>query len=50
LKKTTLIERWMFIVAGFALAYPGLTADLIGFGLAMAALALQVLRKEAAPA
>ncbi len=46
LKKTTLIERWMFIVAGFALAYPGATADLIGFGLALAALALQYLRKD----
>ena len=49
LKKTTLIERWMFIVAGFALAYPGAMADLIGFGLALAALALQYLRKELQP-
>ena len=50
LKKTTLIERWMFIVAGFALAYPGVASDLIGFGLAMAALAMQVMRKESQPA
>ena len=49
LKKTTLIERWMFIVAGFALAYPGATADLIGFGLALAALTVQYLRKELQP-
>jgi TRAP transporter 4TM/12TM fusion protein len=49
LKKTTLIERWMFIVAGFALAYPGATADLVGFGLALAALALQYLRKDLQP-
>ena len=46
LKKTTLIERWMFIIAGFALVYPGLTADVIGFGLLAAALAAQWLRKE----
>ena len=50
LKKTTFIERWMFIVAGFALAYPGVTSDLIGFGLAMAALAIQASRKEVKPA
>jgi UPF0716 family protein affecting phage T7 exclusion len=40
----------MFIVAGFALVYPGLTADLVGFGLVVAALAAQVLRKAARPA
>jgi TRAP transporter 4TM/12TM fusion protein len=45
LKKTTLLERWMFIVAGFALVYPGLTADLIGFGLVLATLLLQKFRK-----
>lgn len=45
LKKTTLIERWMFIVAGFALVYPGRVADLIGFGLVILALGLQYLRK-----
>ena len=50
LKKTTFTERWMFIVAGFALAYPGVTSDLIGFGLAVAALAMQVVRKELKPA
>lgn len=45
LKKTTLIERWMFIVAGFALVYPGRVADLIGFGLVILALGSQYLRK-----
>ncbi len=45
LKKTTLLERWMFIVAGFALVYPGAVADLIGFGLVVATLLMQRLRK-----
>jgi len=36
----------MFIVAGFALVYPGALADLIGFGLVVAALALQHFRRE----
>jgi TRAP-type uncharacterized transport system fused permease subunit len=50
LKRTTLFERGMFIVAGFALVYPGLAADLIGFGLVVAALATQWLRREPASA
>ena len=45
-KKTTLAERWMFIVAGFALVYPGTLADVIGFGLMAAAVAMQFARKE----
>jgi len=45
LKRTTAIERTMFIVAGFALVYPGVTADVVGLGLVVAALALQWLRK-----
>ena len=44
-KKTTLVERWMFIIAGVALVYPGYLADLIGFGLAALALASQYFRK-----
>jgi TRAP-type uncharacterized transport system fused permease subunit len=48
LKRTTLLERSMFIVAGFALVYPGAMADLIGFGLVGAALAMQALRKDPA--
>ncbi len=50
LKKATAIERVMLVVAGFALVYPGRTADLIGFGLVIAALALQYFRQDAAPA
>jgi TRAP transporter 4TM/12TM fusion protein len=45
LKKTTLLERWMFIVAGFALVYPGAIADAIGFGLVVVTLLMQKLRK-----
>ncbi len=48
-KRTTLIERWMLIVAGFALVYPGRVADVVGFGLVTAALALQYFRAEVQP-
>jgi len=47
--KTNLLERWMLIVAGFALVYPSTIADLIGFGLVIAALGLQVLRRGKLP-
>lgn len=46
LKRTTLAERWMFIVAGFALVYPAGWADLLGFGLVAAALVVQGLRRS----
>ena len=49
-KRTTVPERWMLIAAGFALVYPSTAADLIGFGLVAAALAMQVLRKDPQPA
>ncbi|MEY3381801.1 MAG: hypothetical protein RL468_2399 [Pseudomonadota bacterium] len=49
LKRTTLLERWMFIIAGFALVYPGWVADILGFGLVAVALVLQLLRKQAQP-
>ena len=49
LKKTTVFERWMFLVAGFALVYPGATADIVGFGLVVAALAIQYLRRDTPP-
>ena len=49
LKRTTLVERWMLIVAGFALVYPSATADVVGFGLLLAALAMQALRREMQP-
>ncbi len=48
-KRTTLLERLMLLVAGLALVYPTVTADLIGFGLLVAALAMQFLRKEPLP-
>lgn len=44
-KRTTTVERVMFIAAGFALVSPGALSDAIGFGLVLAALALQFLRK-----
>ncbi len=45
-KQTTVAERWMLIVAGFALVYPSIIADGIGFGLVLAVLAMQYLRKK----
>ena len=50
LKKATVIERVMLLVAGLALVYPGWKADLIGFGLVVATLATQLLRKDPAHA
>ena len=50
IKKTTSIERVMLVVAGFALVYPSASADLVGFGLVIAALAMQYLRRNAIPA
>ena len=44
LKRTTLVERAMLTVAGFALVYPTVLADVIGFGLLVAALGMQLLR------
>ena len=46
LKRTTGVERTMLLVAGFALVYPTLLADLVGMGLVLAALAMQYLRPE----
>ena len=50
IKRTTLLERSMLLVAGFALVYPGVVADLVGFGLGAAALLLQKMRRETAAA
>ena len=44
--KTTFVERVMLIVAGFALVYPGTVADVTGFGLALGAVGLQVMRSR----
>jgi TRAP transporter 4TM/12TM fusion protein len=49
LKRTTLLERSMLLVAGFALVYPSRVADLIGFGLIIAALTMQYFRSELQP-
>ena len=49
LKRTTLPERCMLIVAGFALVYPSAVADVIGFGLLIAALAMQFFRRVMQP-
>ncbi len=46
LKRTTVLERWLLIVAGFALMYPSSMADLIGFGLVGASLIMQYFRRE----
>jgi TRAP transporter 4TM/12TM fusion protein len=50
LRKTTTLERWLLIVAGFALAYPTWVADLVGLGLVLAVLAMQYLRRVPVPA
>ena len=44
--RTNLIERVMLLVAGFALVYPSVTADVVGFGLAMIVIVMQVLRRR----
>jgi TRAP-type uncharacterized transport system fused permease subunit len=49
LRRTTRIERVLLIVAGFLLAYPGWIADLVGIGLVLAALAMQLLRPQLQP-
>jgi TRAP-type uncharacterized transport system fused permease subunit len=49
-KRTTPVERIMFLVAGFALVYPTAIADVIGLGLVVAALALQFFRGRPVPA
>ena len=41
LRRTTLLERCMLIVAGFALVYPSALADVVGFVLVGAVLAMQ---------
>ena len=46
LKRTTLYERVMLIVAGLALVYPEPLYDIVGFGLMVLVIVLQKLRKE----
>ena len=47
LRKTTLVERVLFILAGFALVYPTTTADVVGIALFIAAAAMQVWPRSA---
>jgi TRAP transporter 4TM/12TM fusion protein len=42
--RTTAPERAMLLVSGFALVYPGTLADVIGFGLLVAVVAIQQMR------
>jgi TRAP-type uncharacterized transport system fused permease subunit len=49
-RKTTTVERTLFIVAGFALVYPTTIADVIGLALFIAAVAMQFLRRTPQPA
>lgn len=48
LKRTTLIERALFVIAGFALVLPWTASRMIGFGCALAGIVLQLLRRERA--
>jgi TRAP transporter 4TM/12TM fusion protein len=50
LRRTTVVERWTLIIAGFALVYPGIVADAIGFGGVLAVLAKQFLSRKLQPA
>jgi len=47
IRRTTIYERWMLIVAGFLLVYPTSSADVAGFILVVAVLALQWFHKPA---
>jgi TRAP-type uncharacterized transport system fused permease subunit len=46
--RTTWYEKWMLIAAGLALVYPTTTADVVGFGLFVLVVAMQLLRIRAA--
>ncbi len=46
-RKTTLFERLVFIIAGFALVYPGAVADVVGFGGVLIGLGSQYWRSRA---
>jgi TRAP-type uncharacterized transport system fused permease subunit len=49
-RKTTHIERGLFIAAGLLLVYPTATADVIGIALFLAAGAMQFVRRVPQPA
>jgi TRAP-type uncharacterized transport system fused permease subunit len=48
LLKTNLVERWLLILAGLALMYPGDSSDLIGLAAFALGTGLQLLRRRAA--
>jgi TRAP-type uncharacterized transport system fused permease subunit len=50
LRRTTKVERGLFLVAGFLLAYPGWMADLAGIALVLAAMGMQLLKPQLQPA
>ena len=47
LKRTAYAERWMLLAAGFALVYPTVTSDIVGFALVALVVVLQLLRRGA---
>jgi TRAP transporter 4TM/12TM fusion protein len=47
LRRTSRLERWLLVAAGFALAYPSWISDLGGIVVVLGVLALQVLRRPA---
>jgi len=49
-RRTPAYERWMLLVAGVMLVYPKTLFDVIGFGLVVAVLASQWLRRDSAAA
>ncbi|MGA1350554.1 MAG: TRAP transporter permease [Burkholderiaceae bacterium] len=49
IRKTTFIERWIMILSGLALTYPGQETDLAGLAGFILAIVLQWLRRNAPP-
>ncbi len=45
-KKANALERTALIIAGLMLVYPGVMADIVGFGLVVAVVAFQLLKKK----
>jgi TRAP transporter 4TM/12TM fusion protein len=44
-KRTTVVERVLFVIAGFARVYPGAIGDIFGFGGLLLAVLLQIARR-----
>ena len=49
IRKTNLVERWLMILSGLALTYPGVQSDLAGLAGFLLALGLQWLRRNQPP-